>query len=59
MPTQIVPVEEIQRRARQAVQRGLPREACPFNWHADAYRTWHDEYTRATEKAAQEEASHA
>lgn len=47
----IIGQDTIRRMAREAFERGDPRDSHGFNWHAPALNTWLEEYDRQAKLA--------
>lgn len=52
MGDQIVPVERIQRMAREAFERGESADSCALHPFSSAYKTWREEYAHLEAQAA-------
>lgn len=55
MAEQIIPIDDITRRAQQAVEAGLPVTACPFTENTEAAIRWQKAYhAREMERLSEE-----
>ncbi|MEC5164046.1 hypothetical protein [Janthinobacterium sp. CG_S6] len=54
MSIQIVSIEQIKEKAREAFERGQSRDSHAMNWHSAALPTWLEEYDRLSALAGEE-----